>query len=425
MSLGLFSRSERKMTSLDLFRELYGGRVSKSGVAINWKTALDSTVVLACAMKRANGVAQVPLKLMREDGRKRLPATDHPLYPVLFRRTNQWQTSYEFRETIELHLSLCRNAYCFKNIVFGEIRELIPFEPQHVTVLRDPYNTLRYRVQLPGSTLDGGGTSGALDYASGRVQEFPAEAIWHIRGPSWNGFVGLDAVYHAREAIGLALATEETHSSLHRNGVQSTGVYSVDGKLEPDQYKQLRDWIGKYQAGKENAGAPLILDRAAKWVSQVMSGVDAQHLETRRFQIEEICRAMGVLPIMIGFSDKASTYASAEQMFLAHLVHTLAPEYERLEQSIAANLLSEKDIKSGLYANFVEEGLLRGSLKDTKDMILGYVNGGIITPNEGREILDLNPDDDPESDKLRIPANIVGEVPTTDANPGAPPQTGA
>ncbi len=102
-------------------------------------------------------------------------------------------------------------------------------------------------------------------------------------------------------------------------------------------------------------------------------------------------------------------------MFLAHLVHTLAPWYSRIEQSIDANLLTDKDRAAGIYSNFVEEGLLRGSATTTKDVILGYVNGGVMTPNEGRAKLDLNPDADPDSDKLRIPTNIVGNTPTPPA----------
>jgi phage portal protein BeeE len=120
-----------------------------------------------------------------------------------------------------------------------------------------------------------------------------------------------------------------------------------------------------------------------------------------------------VMPIMVGYSDKAMTYASAEQMFLSHVVHTLAPWYQRIEQSIDANLLTDKERTDGLYANFVEEGLLRGSSIDTKDAILGYVNGGIMTPNEGRAKLDLNPDSDPASEQLRIPANLVGKPEAT------------
>lgn len=371
--------------------EIYGG--SKSGVSVNWKSALQVSTFLACARVIANGLAQVPLKLMRFDpeSKKRTEAIDHPLYKVLNRRANMWQTSFEFRETLGLHLTTFNNAYCFINTVRGNIVELIPFEPNRVQVKCAVDGTLTYEVHAP----------------SGEILCFAAEAIWHIRGPSWGGWVGMNPIDLAREAIGLALVTEDAHARLHSNGANAGGVYSVDGKLDDKQYLQLRDWIEKNHVGPENRNRPMILDRSAKWLQQQMTGVDAQHLETRRFQIEEVCRGCGVMPIMIGYSDKTATFASAEQFFLAHVVHTMSPHWQRLEQSINANLLSDKDYDSGIYANFVEEGLLRGSIEDTKDVLLGYVNGGLMTANEGRAKLDLDPDDDPASNELRIPVNVV------------------
>jgi HK97 family phage portal protein len=215
----------------------------------------------------------------------------------------------------------------------------------------------------------------------------------------------------AREAIGLAMATEEQHSRMHRNGVRSSGVYSVEGTLNKQQHEDLAKWLQREMAGVENASKPMILDRNAKWLSTAMTGVDAQHLETRKYQVEDVCRFMRVMPIMVGYSDKAATYASAEQMFLAHVVHTLAPWYQRLEQSIDANLLTKAEREDGYYAQFVEEGLLRGSIEATAIVLDKYVNGGLMTPNEGRAKLDMNPDPDPASNKLRVPANIVGKQP--------------
>lgn len=397
-------RRKAALRPIDLALDILGRR-SKSGASVTWKTALEVTTVLACARVIAEGIAQVPLKLFREDGKTRLPATDHPSYRLLHRRPNAWQTSFEFRETLGLHLVLTGGAYCYKNRLRGKLRELIQFEPQHVTVKRSAIGVPSYDVVNP---------------VNGETKSFAGDEIWHLRGPSWDGYLGLEAVQLAREAIGLAMATEETHASLHKQGVQTTGVYSVEGSLNKEQFKALRDWIEMYQAGKENAGRPFILDRGAKWTSQAMSGVDAQHIETRKYQVEEICRALRVMPIMVGYSDKASTYASAEQMFLAHMVHTMAPWYERIEQSICANLLTEEDERDGVYAKFVTAGMLRGSLKDTKDVLLGYVNGGLMTPNEGREKLELNPDPDPKSDELRIPANIVGEPDKAPAQPAEP-----
>lgn len=395
---------KKSASSYDIIRELLGRRTSATGKVISVKTAVEVAAVFACMRVIGEGIAQVPLKLMQEsaDGKTRLAAKEHPLYEILACRPNAWQTSFEFRETVAMHAVLCGNAFSFINrLSNGKIAELIPFTPGQVTVKQADDWTLKYEVRAQ----------------SGRTQTFPAESIWHVRGPSWNSWMGLEAVDIAREAIGLAMATEEQQARMQKNGVRTSGIYSVDGTLTTDQYKSLKAWIVQETAGIENTGSPMLVDRAAKWLNTSMTGVDAQTIETRRMQIEEICRFFRVLPIMVGAESKNTTYASAEQMFLAHLIHTLAPWYSRLEQSIDANLLTAKERAAGYYANFVEEGLLRGSAVDTKDAILGYVNGGVITTNEGRARLDMNPDPDPASDKLRIPANTAGYLPTVTQGP--------
>ena len=400
--LDFFRRRSVKMDTLELFREIYGGRASYTGRTVNWKSALEVTTVLACARVIGEGLAQVPCKVYREtpDGESRMPAKDHPLYDVLHRRPNFYQTSFEYRETIGLHTVLCGNHFSFINRVGGRVVELIPFEPQWVTVQRDQKTLeLSYTVQPE----------------SGASQTFPAEAIWHIRGPSWSSWMGLEAVKLAREAIGLALATEESHARLHKNGARVGGVISVEGTLTDPKYEQMRKWVEQNFEGAANAHRTMILDRAAKFTAAQQTGVDSEHLATRRYQVEEICRSMRVMPIMVGMESKNSTYASAEQMFLAHVVHTMSPWYERIEQSADVNLLTRAERDKGYYVKFLEEGLLRGSLKDTKDYLLGLVNGGLMTPNEGRAKLDLNPDGDPASDKLRPPQNVTGKpVPSPD-----------
>lgn len=394
--------ASKSYSTLDLFAEIYGGKKTQSGVTINAYNAIDVSTVFACCRVIGEGVAQVPLQLMQEskDGKTRIKAKKHNLYDKLAYKPNRWQTSFEWREMVCWHVALTGNHYSFINRLGGRIIELYPFAPGSVVV-----------------TFDNGKLSYEVTTENGKKQEFPQESILHVRGPSMNGWYGLEAVKHAREAIGLAMTTETAAANLHKNGIRPSGTYSVEGTLNADGYKQLSEWIDKHYSGSENAGKTLILDRAAKWMSTQMTGIDAQSLEQRRFQIEEICRFARVMPIMVGHSDKATTYASAEQMFLAHVVHTLAPWYQRLEQCLDANLLTDKEREQGYYFNFVEEGLLRGSLIDTKETILGYVNGGILTPNEGRAKLDQNPDPDPASDKLRIPTNIVGNTPQPTQQP--------
>jgi HK97 family phage portal protein len=399
----LASAFAAKSGTIDLIREVLGGRITATGKSVTISNALEVSTVLAVARVIGEGVAQVPLKLMQESGSERNPARSHALYDVLAYRPNAFQTSFQFREMLAMHCVLAGNHFSFVNRrANGQVMELLPFQPYAVTVEQRADWSLKY-------TVTG---------KDGSRQEFPAETIWHVRGPSWNGWHGLEPVKLAREAIGLAMATEEAAAKLHRNGVRPSGVYSVDGTLNPQQYQALAEWIDTHAAGAVNTGKPMILDRAAKWIGTQMTGVDAESLATRRFQIEEICRFARVNPIMVGAESKNTTYASAEQMFLAHVVHTLAPWYQRIEQSIDANLLTDAERKAGYYADFVEEGLLRGSLKDTKDYLLGMVNGGLMYPNEARAKLDLNPDSDPESNRLRIPANIVGAVPdATGATP--------
>ena len=365
------------------------GRVSKSGATVNLDTALKVSAVFGCVRVISEGVAQVPFKLMQETKSdpsvsrhpQRNPATDHPLYDLLHRKPNGWQTSFEFRETLLIHALLApKGAFAFKNYIDvgsrgRRIGELILLNPTRVEVVQNDDWTLTYKVR--GKT--------------GSVQEFPQEAIWHLRGPSWDGFTGMDVLSLAREAIGLAISTEESHAGLHANGVRPSGIYSVDGTLKEDQYKALKKWIEDEGAGAEKAGTVMLLDRNAKFVSQAMNGVDAQHLETRAHQSVEVCRFFRVLPLMIGHSDKTQTFASAEQMFLAHVVHTLMPWYERVQQSADVNLLTDQERAQGYYTKLFETGLLRGAMKDTAEYLYRLTMGGLMERNEGRGKLDLNP----------------------------------
>lgn len=397
---GLFRRKATD-TSLELFREIFGAKLSEAGYAVDWKTALQVSTAAACVSRIANGLAQVPLKLYQEsaDGQSRVPAKTHPLYRVLHSKPNPWQTSFEYRETIAMHLTLTGRHYSFINRIGQRIIELVPFEPGQVETKRGDDGQITYKVSFP----------------TGRSEVFPAESIWHVRGPSWNGWEGLDAMRMLREAVGLSMAAEDRHAKYFKNGFSASGVYTVDATLNTDQYKALRKFIQENYAG-ESQGLPMILDRGAKWLPLAMSGVDAQHLETRRFQVEEVCRAFGVMPIMVGHADKTATYASAEQMFLAHVVHTLTPWYSRIEQSISAHLLTDKEAEQGYYASFVAAGLLRGSSKDRAEYYAKALGAGggpaWMTQDEVRAREELNAMGG-DAAALPKPTNVAGPKPTS------------
>jgi HK97 family phage portal protein len=382
-------------SSLDLFKEVYGGRLSDAGIPINWQTALQVTTILACARVKAEGLA-VPFRVYQETSGGRKIATDHPLHMIISRKPNGWQTSLEFLETISFHLDLTFNAYVFVNRVgrAREVRELIPIEPGRVrTEQRDDY-ALRYFVRGK----------------NGGEQEFGQDAIWHLRGPSWNSWLGMDPIYMTRNAIGLAVALERGQSDGQKNGLQTAAVYSVAEKLSPDKFTFLAGWMDKHLPGGERAGKPMILDMGADIKSELFSAVDQQLIETRKHQIEEMCRGMRVWPIMIGHAgDQSPTFASASEFFQAHKTYTLDPMYRRVSQSANINLLTEEELRAGYYTKFISNALMSSAPKDkaeyyTKALGSGGIKGW-LTQNEVRDFEDMDRSDDPEADKLPQPTS--------------------
>ncbi len=374
----------------EVWADLFGGRPAKSGISVNAQTAFQCTAILACARRIAEAL-MVPCKVYQRDTQstKREERREHPLYRIFDYQPNQWQSGIEYRETIGLHLALTFNHYSYISRVGGQVDELIPLSDCRPDIQSD--GTIRYRAQvLPG-----------------RYAMFDADEIWHIRGPSWDGRVGMDALKLVREAVGLALATEETHARLHSNGAQPGGILTTDKELNKPARERLRAQWAAYQVGIANRFRTAVLDNGLKWQPLAMSGVDAQHIEVRRFQVEEICRAMCVMPIMIGSGDKTQSYASSEQMFLAHLVHTVRPWHDRVAGSALRWLFTPKEWAQGFYLAFTEEAFLSPAMKDKaeyrKIALGGGGNPGWMTPNEARAHDEMPPIAGGE--RLYVPVN--------------------
>ena len=385
--MGFLARAVAEQKAADplaLWAEMMrAGRSSKAGQLVNLDNAIKVSALFGCLKVLSQGVAQVPFKLFREQEvgglTKILPARDHRLYDLMATQPNDWQTSFEFREQLVLHAGL-GNAYVWKSRVLSGYAELILLNPGRMIVEQaSEFVAPIYKYSL----------------SDGKVLQFTADQIWHVRGPSWSGFAGLDVLQIAREALGLSMATEESHAKLHAKGVRPSGTYSIDGTLGKEQYKELKAWVMAESAGAENASAPMILDRGAKWLASAMTGVDAQHLETRRLQIEEVCRFMGVSPHKIYSSDKTSTYASAEQFNIQHVVDSLGPWYARIEQSADVNLLTKQERNKGYYFKFLAAGLLRGAMKDQGEFFAKMLGSGgtrqVMTQDEIRQLLEFNP----------------------------------
>ena len=388
---------------------LGGGGKSSSGMAVNEISAWRVSAVAACIRAISYDVGQLPLKLMQEmpDGTK-IPARDQALYRILHDRPNAWQTAMGFRAQLTAHAVLGRGGYALVTRVGGVVRELLPAAYGAVRVQQYPDWTVRYFARAP----------------HGPEFEVPAHDLLRVEGLSWNGIEAHPAIEAARNSIGLAMATEESQAALHRTGTRPAGLLSTDASFagKPEMADRLREaWLKSY--GPSGTGGVAILDAGMKFQPLTMTGVDSQHLETRRFQIEEVCRVMGVPPTRVGYSDKASTYASAAQFAQDYVMFTLQAWVTIWEQALSLALLTEEEIAAGYFFRHEMKGLLRGDPASRATYFkaaLGTASSpGWMSPNDVRRAEDMDPVTQEGADEVVTPHEFSGGDAT--AAPGVDP----
>lgn len=360
---------------LRLWLEVYGSTAAKSGVSVNVNTAIQTAAVFACARVAAEDTATLPLDFVRKINGRREPLDDHPLAELLDVQANDWQTALEFRETMQWHVELCGRGVAWKNVVGGRVVELIPFLPQQIVV--------------EASKTFGDPPRFVFIRADGTRTVIPREQIFCINGPSWDGIQGLDCVKVAREAIGLAIATENHVARLHSNGARPSGILSTEQSLAPEKVKEIREAWDAAMSGPDNAFKTAVVTGGMKWLQLAMTGVDAQTIEQRRMQVIEVCRFMRINPQMVWADDKAPTYASAEQFFLAHVKYSVLPRTRRIEAAIRRDLLGKDERNIQPKHNLA--ALERADIK-TRYFAHGQaIKDGWKTRNEARGDEDLNP----------------------------------
>jgi HK97 family phage portal protein len=355
---------------------------TKAGARVSEISAIDVTAVFCAARVIAEGLAQMPVRVVEietdRQGRERWQTrADHWAHELLAVRPNAWQTSYEFREGMIFNAVLGQGALAIKNVVAGRVVDLLPVPAGSWTVEQQADWSLKIRVDYAGRER--------------AHQYFGIQDVFYIRGPSLDGYRGLPAIRQAREAIGLSIALERQQAKLAGNGGKPSGILSFGQRLSAETVAQLREtWQDRY--GPDGDGGIAVLDGDAKFASMTMTSVDAQHLETRRMQIEEIARAFRVQPMMLMQQDKAATYASAEQFARMHVTHTLGPWIERFEQAAARDILG---LAAGLRVDLDERNLLRGDFEAQGEYYTKALGAGgqpgWMTVNEVRAELGLNP----------------------------------
>lgn len=362
---------------------------STAGKAVTERSAMQMTAVYSCVRILAEAIAGLPLHLYcyKEDGGKE-KALGHPLYLLLHDEPNPEMSSFVFRETLMTHLLLWGNAYAqiIRNGK-GEVVALYPLMPNRMTVDRDSSGQLFYSYQMSNSD--------APTMPGGTVILKPSDVL-HVPGLGFDGLVGYSPIAMAKNAIGLAIATEEYGAKFFANGATPGGLLECPGTVkDPDR---VRESWNKGFSGSQNAGKVAILEEGMKYTPISIAPEQAQFLETRKFQINEIARIFRIPPHMIGDLEKSS-FSNIEQQSLEFVKYTLDPWVVRWEQSLSRALFTPEE-KSRYFFKFNVEGLLRG---DYQSRMNGYATArqnGWMSANDIRELENLD----------RIPAEEGGDL---------------
>lgn len=366
-----------------------------SGKYVTERSAMQMTAVYCCVRILSEAVASLPLQFYRytDDGGKE-KAVDHPLYFLLHDEPNPEMTSFIFRETLMTHLLLWGNAY--SQIIRngkGEVVALYPLMPDRMKVDRDEHGRLYYEYTVYDSD-DVDGRKGTDKV--GRTVRLQPHDVLHIPGLGFDGLVGYSPIAMAKNAIGLAIATEEYGSKFFANGAAPSGVLEHPGTIK-DPSKVRESWQATF-GGSGNANKIAVLEEGMKYTPISISPEQAQFLETRKFQIDEIARIFRVPPHMIGDLEKSS-FNNIEQQSLEFVKYTLDPWVSRWEQAMVRALLTP-DEKKKYFFKFNVDGLLRG---DYQSRMNGYATArqnGWMSANDIRELENLD----------RIPAEQGGDL---------------
>lgn len=362
-----------------------------SGKRVNERTAMQTTAVYSCVRILAEAVASLPLHIYRYTDAGKEQVAGHPLYHILHDEPNPEMTSFVYRETLMSHLLVWGNAY--SQIIrdgAGRVLGLYPLLPNKVEVDRTESGELVYYYSRNSEE-----NPNFKEY--GRIA-LKAEDVLHIPGLGFDGLVGYSPIAMAKNAVGMTLACEEYGASFFANGANPGGVLEHPGVLKDP--KKVRDSWNEVYRGIGNAHKVAVLEEGMKYQQIGIPPEEAQFLETRKFQINEIARLYRIPPHMVGDLEKSS-FSNIEQQSLEFVKYTLDPWVIRWEQSLQKALLLPEE-KKEYFIKLNVDGLLRG---DYQSRMAGYATArqnGWMSTNDIRELEDLNPIPEEEGGNLYL-----------------------
>lgn len=379
------------------------GVTTHAGVTTSAESALRLSAVYSCVRILADMVGSLPLHVYRrraDEGKDR--ATDLPEYQLLRRRPNQWQTSIRWRQMGMRHLLLRGNFYNLIVASTRRVRELIPLDPDRMTV----------------RLLDSGRRGYLYRPLTGPAMALTQDEVFHLTGFSLDGITGCSVIEYARESMGRSLAEELYASRFWSQGAATKGALTTEGKLTPEQRAANTEAWQQAQGGWWNSHKVALLEGGLKWTQIGVSARDAQYIEGRQFSVADCARWFGVPPHMIGDVDKSTSWGTGiEQQSIGFLNTVLMAWLVMWEQDIDRQILEDDD---DLFAEFLVDAMLRGDLTSRASAQRQYVDGGILSVNEVRLMENRNPIPGPEFDRPQRAQNIGGGGNPATSQPGRP-----
>lgn len=386
-----------------------GGGATHSGQNVNSNTALKISTVYACINRRGKCFAMLPLHVM-----KKLPGGGHEiaekfrLYKQLNLSPNAWQTSYEWRLTGMLHIQLRGNFYNYIQSTPGRgLNQLIPLDPDRVwPFVVTPLGATYY--MYDNSPTPPANSKVFYQYFpfNGETVIFNASEILHIRGMSQNGIVGKTVVKLFAESGGLAMAMEEQGARLFTNGAQISKVFTHPNKLDDPAFDRLKKQLDQYTS-VENSHRTIILENGMDISSLSMTMQDSQFIESRKFQVEDLCSFLDIPMMLIHRSgDKNQTFASAEVVMQMFVTLSMQPDFENWEQRLKKDLLY--DSEQDYFFKFDFDELMRGDAAARATYFHARFGTASLTPNDIKRKEGESPyTDKPECDAVYLGSGIL------------------
>lgn len=361
----------------DFVREFLSGTdIEKQDTTINSNTAMKYTAVFSCVRVLAETLASTPVKIYKTDSNgNKIPVKDINLYDILHNKPNEEMSPFNFKEMCMINLNLGGNAVCEKLInKRGDLVGLYPYKWQNVQIKRNKStNKLEYHIKGE----------------NGFEKILNRDQVLHIPGLSFDGIVGLSPIEYATKAISLGLSYESFGVNLYKNGANPSIALEYPNSLDDVAFERLKREFAKAYQGLSNTGKPLILEDGAKVREMTIKPADAQLLESKRFQIEDIARIYRV-PMHLIQDLTRSTNNNIEHQSLEFIMYSMLPWFQRWEENINMQLLTQEQRSEGYYIEFLIENLLRGDAKSRAEAYATARTAGYMSVNEIRKKENMN-----------------------------------